>query len=164
MALLILISFFFALPISLFFWQHFPLPQLVQFPWRFLAITTFALATFVGGLPKRAGIMITFLVILLAVPFLKIDRTFQSESFYTTNDDTTTAKNEYMPKGVKVDPIKKGDGHHWVYFPGVEGVMDENGIVAGEKLIFKETPLRLFADIVSIGTFIFVLILWKRKF
>jgi len=120
----LIISVFFTLPVSDIFWQILPLPKLVQFPWRFLALTTFALAVLVGRLPKRIAIIVAVLTILLALPFLKIDRTFYPESYYTTNDDTTTVQNEYMPKGVKVLPTQRSETPKTVYFPGIKVIVN----------------------------------------
>ena len=44
------------------------------------------------------------LAIIYSIFNLKVDRTFKNEDFYTTNDDTTTVQNEYMPKWVKKNP------------------------------------------------------------
>lgn len=42
--LLIALSFYFMLPISNFFWQHFSLLRQFQFPWRFMPVVCFALS------------------------------------------------------------------------------------------------------------------------
>lgn len=160
MVILILISLFLASPISLFIWQHSPLPRLVQFPWRFLALTAFALAVLAGRLQKKLGILIAVVVVISATPFLKTERTFHPESYYTTNDDTTTVQNEYMPKWVKTDPQNRPVEKKTVYFPGikvivngqeVEPEVDDNGIVKTPgPIVFRETPLRLFADALTL--------------
>lgn len=173
MVILVIISLFFASPLSLFFWQHLPLSQLVQFPWRFLALTTFAFAIFVAQLPKKMAILTTILVVIFALPYLKVERTFKSESFYTTNDDTTTVKREYMPRWVKIDPTNRPPTPATVYFPGVKVIMngqevepevDANGIVKTPgKIVFRETPLRFFADILTVlGIFACVVLLLYR--
>ena len=130
MVVLILISLFLASPLSFWLWQLSPLPKLVQFPWRFLALTAFALAVFVGRLPKKLGIILTILIILSSLPFFKIDRTFKPESYYTTNDDSTTVKNEYTSKWLTQDFKNKPDQEvvqlsptkiriNKMYFPGL---------------------------------------------
>lgn len=172
MVILVLVSLFLASPLSLFFWQHLPLPQLVQFPWRFLALTAFSLAIFAGRLPKKIATLVTVLVIIFTLPYLKIDRAFHPESFYTTNDDTTTVKNEYMPKWVKIDPTNRSIVQQTVYFPGVKVVVngqevepeiDANGIIKTPgPVVFRETPLRLLADLLSLfGILICVMKLLK---
>ncbi len=158
--LLILISLFLSLPISTPIWQYSPLPHLVQFPWRFVSLTTFALAVLAARLPKKIGVVVTILVVILALPYLKVERTFHPESYYTTNDDTTTVKNEYMPKGVKIDPTNRPATPQTVYFPGikvivngqeVEPEVDDNGMVKNPgPIVFRETPIRLFADFLTI--------------
>ncbi|MBI4099913.1 hypothetical protein HY440_02800, partial [Candidatus Microgenomates bacterium] len=86
--------------------------------------------------------------------------------YYTTNDDTTTVQNEYMPKGVKIDPVNRPSTPATVYFPGVKVIVagreiepeiDDNGIVKTPgPIVFRETPLRLVADLASL----FGLLLW----
>jgi len=100
---LILISLFFALPISTPFWQFLPLPKIVQFPWRFLSLTVFAAAVLIGRLPKKLGIFLAILTIIFSLPFFQVTRTFHPESYYTTNDDSTTVKNEYDSKWLTVN-------------------------------------------------------------
>lgn len=173
MAILILISLFFALPISGIFWQILPLPKLVQFPWRFLSLTTFALAVFLGRLPKKIAIIATILVIFSAIPFLKVERTFHPEDYYTTNDATTTVQDEYMPKWVKTNPQNRPAESKTVYFPGVKVVVngqevepevDNNGMVATPgKIVFRETPVRLLADYLTLFGVLIILISWFSK-
>lgn len=165
---LILISLFFSLSVSAPIWQYSLLPKLVQFPWRFLALTAFAVAVLAKKYPWL------LLVVVFSPPFLQTTPTFHPESYYTTNDDTTTVQNEYMPKWVKVDPTKRPEDPKMVYFPGVKVVVsgaeiepeiDDNGLVKTPgQIVFRETPLRLFADAVSFAaiTFLLVLFLWRR--
>lgn len=168
MVILVLISLFLASPWSLFLWQHLPLPQLVQFPWRFLAITAFAVAVL-----AKKHFWLLFLIIL-AIPFLKITPTFHPESYYLTNDDSTTVKNEYMPKGVKIDPTNRPVSPATVYFPGIKVIVngqeivpevDNNGIVkTSGKVVFRETPVRLFADFLTVlGLFVCAIFLIRDK-
>jgi hypothetical protein len=45
-----LISLFFSLSVSSFFWEKLPFLAIVQFPWRFLGLLTLVIALFSGGL------------------------------------------------------------------------------------------------------------------
>ena len=169
MVILVLVSLFLASPLSAFFWQHLPLPQLVQFPWRFLSLTAFAVAV----LAKKHRWLL--FLIILAIPFLKTTPTFHPESYYTTNDDSTTVKNEYMPKWVKIDPANRPSTPTAVYFPGVKVIVDghevepeisDNGMVkTSSPIVFRETPLRLFADFLTVvGILTCVILLKSSKF
>lgn len=191
MAFLILLSIFLALPVSGLIWQYTLLPKLVQFPWRFLSLTAFATAVFVGRLPKKIGIIITIFIIFLALPFIKIDRTFYPESYYTTNDDSTTVKNEYNSKWltqnitnmppqevVQLSPTRLRV--YKMYFPGLEAYVDgvktpidyqtsgfvELNVSPGPHVVtthFTETPVRLFADFLTVlGIFICAVSLMKN--
>lgn len=175
-----LISLFLALPVSESIWQILPLPRLVQFPWRFLAVTAFGSSVLAGYLFKNANkyLLAGFivLVVLLSLPLIKIDRVFYPDSYYSTNDDTTTVRNEYMPKWVNsvisqkslVKSQKFGENQteiFTVYFPGIKVIADgkELGVRPSERgllsvnsqsdnfrVSFSETWPRLIADLISI--------------
>ncbi len=167
--ILVLISLFFCLPISYPIWQYTPLPKLVQFPWRFLSLTVFCVAVLASRFPKKIGILLVIITIISSLPFLQVTRTFYPDSYYSTNDDSTTIKNEYMPKWVKIDPTNRPAERQTVYFPGVKVIVngreiepqyDDNGIITTKgEIIFRETPVRLVADLISLTGIIFIIIL-----
>lgn len=167
--ILILISIFFSFPVSYPIWQYTPLPKLVQFPWRFLSLTVFCVAVFAGYLPKKIALLLAMVTIIISIPFLQVSKTFYSEGFYTTNDDSTTVKNEYMPKWVKIDPTNRPAERQTVYFPGVKVIVNgrevepefnDNGIVTTKgEIVFRETPVRLFADLISLAGAAIILVL-----
>lgn len=108
-----IISLFFATSISLPLWNLLPV-SFIQFPFRFLSVTilcaTFLLACSLSVLPKRSRIIVSSLVIILTAissqSFLQPKEFFdKGESFYATNEATTTVKNEYMPKWIQVLPL-----------------------------------------------------------
>lgn len=104
-----LISIFFASSTSSFLWNLLPV-SFIQFPFRFLSLTVvsaaFLAACFISVLKEKEkiifGTVMLILVLLSSRHFLG-PQVFQnySDSFYSTNQDTTTVKNEYMPKWVK---------------------------------------------------------------
>ncbi|KKU92445.1 MAG: hypothetical protein UY21_C0001G0068 [Microgenomates group bacterium GW2011_GWA1_48_10] len=179
-----IVSILMAMSVSDVLWANLSsLSKLVQFPWRFLSITALAGAILTGFLLSHYRIKILFpLLIILPVIFsgiltLKIDRTFHPESYYTTNDDSTTVKNEYMPIWVKKDPTNlPKEKIAWidsnlvrvntVYFPGwaayVNGqereiIYQDDGLIKFAarpddkiELRFEETPLRAEANLVTI--------------
>lgn len=166
--ILILISLFFSLPISFPIWQYSPLPKLIQFPWRFLSLTTFCVAVLASRFPKKIGVLLVIITIIASLPFFQVTRTFYPDSYYSTNDDSTTIKNEYMPKWVKTDPTNRSTERQTVYFPGVKVIVngqevepeyDDNGIITTKgEVVFRETPVRLFADLLSlIGIIVIIL-------
>lgn len=151
---LVIVSFialFFTMPISSFAWDILPLPKLVQFPWRFLSVLIFTSSVLLGSLISNKKYFLIFLIALFLTTKITVDKIYYEDNYYVANDDTTTVKNEYMPRWVKVDPTARPLTNSAVYFPGINPEnYDANGIVTEDKISFSETPPRLAADIVSI--------------
>lgn len=222
--LLALISLAMSLPLSDFVWKILPLQTLIQFPFRFLSITILAVAFLLSYLvfKYKGKIKTIFILFILSTIFISakdfiIPAIIQSypDSFYSTNQDSTTVKNEYMPKWVKVFPQKMPDSKienlsgsekinvkevkpnkisflvflptqrtikvNTVYFPGwiayVNGIekpinYQNSGLIElnldkGQNnvlIVFRETSVRLFADFLSLASFIFICVFsYKRK-
>ncbi len=156
----LLLSLFFAVPISGFLWEISPLPKLVQFPWRFLSVTVFFASILVGSLVKTKKLFFFFMVAIIITTRITVDKIYFGDEYYVTNDDTTTVKNEYMPKWVKSDPTQRTSANAAVYFPGINpSNFDANGIVRAEKITFSETTPRLIADIISVAVIIICVVL-----
>lgn len=97
---------------SKFIWQILP-ASFIQFPFRFLSVTILAVSFLVSwcineikGAQKLIAAVL-FLIILfgefLYFPYNKPAAFFdKGDSFYATNDSTSTIGNEYMPKWVKI--------------------------------------------------------------
>jgi hypothetical protein len=105
-----------ALPISGFLWQIDSFARLFQFPYRFLSlgvvIGTVLISRVFDTATKAQKIL--FLVILFAVSLPSLVHQYQSitptdrpETFYTTNEATTTVANEYLPKWVSEQPTER---------------------------------------------------------
>lgn len=103
------ISIFLSTSMSSSFWDIVPV-SFIQFPFRFLSLTiicvSFLAACAVSVVKNRTRvtvvIAISFLMLVSAWPFLiPSDYQYYEDSFYSTNQDSTTVKNEYMPKWVK---------------------------------------------------------------
>lgn len=98
----IILALFLSSAVSSFVWEATVLPMVVQFPWRFLAVTPFCTAVLVAFLARELSgkgvLALGGLLLVLAIPFLKVEREFYPESFYTTNEDTTTVANEYLSR------------------------------------------------------------------
>lgn len=106
-----LISLFLSTPLSSFLWKNTLLATFVQFPFRFLSITllaeAFIAALLVEGSKKRAWVVLCIFLLLGMSSWqflLPKSYDYSPESFYTTNSDTTTVQNEYMPVWVKQMP------------------------------------------------------------
>ena len=225
-SILLLVSVFLSLPISEFVWNILPLGKYIQFPFRFLSLSivaaSFLIAYGVSILKKQYQLMfslgISTIVILSSWMLLPQKYQMYPDSWYSTNQDSTTVQNEYLPKWVKEIPtsktsvaqITKGEGHlklsvqqgsyifiqtenkssialqiNTIYFPGWEVLIDhkpqdnvyqnENGLMTilvppGRHTItgaFKETPLRILADVVSLLSLIclgiYTLIQYKKR-
>lgn len=114
---LAIFSIFFSISVSKVIWEVLPV-SFIQFPFRFLSITILS-ASFLGAylLSKQAKrtlhiaagalLLLTF---YSSVHFIKPKVFFdKGEGFYATNMDTTTVKNEYMPRWVKAAPVQRFD-------------------------------------------------------
>lgn len=112
-----ILSLFFSVELSKPVWNFLP-ASFIQFPFRFLSITilsaAFLTAVSLSVLPKNLKFITLAILLLLlgfsAKPLLSPSLFFdKGDSFYSTNEGTTTVKNEYMPKWVKIPPSKRPD-------------------------------------------------------
>ena len=86
----------------------------VQFPFRFLSIgilavsylVSFILASFKGGTRFSVGVVLIILIFTSASAYQPSVFFDKGDSYYSTNEDTTTVKNEYMPIWVKNKPTE----------------------------------------------------------
>ncbi len=100
-------------PFSNILWKYFPLVSFIQFPFRLISYiilgASYLVASQINLLQGKVRIIfaLIFLVITLfsAKDFI-FPKTYQyyPDSFYSTNQDSTTVKNEYMPKWVNQTP------------------------------------------------------------
>lgn len=112
---LYLISVFFVLPISAFFWTVRPVAVLIQFPYRLLGIGALMMPWIVAAscetLKKQKIVVTIVLLFTLLIPswylLQKISYVRRDEGYYTTNEATTTVQNEYMPKWVRLVPVSR---------------------------------------------------------
>lgn len=108
-------SIFLSLSQSRFLWQILPV-SFVQFPFRFLSITTLSgayLAAYLldGVNGQKRWLMAAIVAVMLlfsAIPYTRLSEFFdKGEGFYSTNEGTTTVQDEYMPKWVKIKPTQR---------------------------------------------------------
>lgn len=109
-----ILSLLFSINLSFSFWNFLPV-SFIQFPFRLLSITilsaSFLLASSLSVLSKKLqiglGLFILFLTLFSSKPFLsQIEFFDKGDLFYSTNESTTTVKDEYMPKWVKNKPME----------------------------------------------------------
>jgi len=102
------------LPFSKIIWDLFPFTNLIQFPFRLLSIVCLAIAVLIAyqlnllkGKKLLLGSIIYILVIFISSLNYIYPKNFQNypDTFYSTNQDSTTVKNEYMPKWIKEIPV-----------------------------------------------------------
>jgi hypothetical protein len=220
------IPLFFSTSLSSIFWTWLPI-SFIQFPFRLLSVSLLGgafLSCYLLSHSKKSlpfWIIFTLITLVLSgVPFVSPKvYTDKGEGFYTTNEDTTTVQQEYMPIWVKEKPFQHPpyplsasnnaivletgrvnskraeatiatDGPAIItfeqhYFPGWTayidgkpvpihiatntGVMQVSTTSGNHTVVFKfvETPMRLFADMVSLvslfGIGVASILLAKKK-
>jgi hypothetical protein len=222
-----IVSVIFATPYGHSLWDVLP-TAFIQFPFRTLSYliiaVSFIVAYTITYYDRTAKLIISMLFIIVLLystqPFLQPKEYFdKGEGFYATNEDSTTVKNEYMPKWVKQNPLQHPARKvvsldktlevpdvtvkpgkilittkvknttellvNTIYYPGwhanaggkdIPIVYNNNYGIIGIKvppgqtdvaITFSETPLRLFADMLSLfsmaGLFVYFFIFPKRK-
>lgn len=98
-------SLFFATPASQLIWQYTPLPKVVQFPWRFLSLCILSSAFIVAYIVhktdrwKRVIVVVYIVLVAFSAYSFLFPHTYQyyPDTFYTTNQASTTVKDEYTP-------------------------------------------------------------------
>ncbi len=156
----IYIGIFFSLPISSLFWRWLPLPQLVQFPFRFLSLAILGTAFFTAFMIHTMKTSLKYVIALLCIFLLYITswsylfpRIYQTydDSYYSTNQDTTTVKNEYMPKWVKQIPLTSVQNKIEV-IKGKASISDITSL-NGDRVQFKAIVSK--ASVISINVIYF---------
>lgn len=114
--IIFILSLFLMLSYSRFIWQAFSPLSVIQFPWRMLSITAFSSAFLAGGIFSLVGekfnrwVFALLILLLVGSNFSYIrPKNFinRPESFYTTNEDSTTVRDEFLPIWVKNLPKER---------------------------------------------------------
>lgn len=188
-------------------WQL-PFLKEINYPWTLLAPLGFLIAFLSGFLTKNklSKIVVIFLSIFAIAfthPHAKPSSfTSYEDSFYQSNDATTTSSDELMPLWVNPKPssrpsqisslqtLKDSSNHlvlentlqkdsyvvlNKIYYPGwvwsTDSKTNKNGLIElsvkkGNQIVegkFTETPLRIFADIISLVSLLIIFVLLTAK-
>lgn len=202
-----LVLIFMMLPQSSFLWKL-PLLSEINYPWILLLPLGFVICFLSGALKNiKYGVYFSaaaaIFSIILFVPYAEPSRvTYNPDSYYATNEATTTSSNELTPLWVQELPISRADQKiltkgglsnmqvksnsisfllalhtpenvtvNQIYYPGWEAYVNghkipisyrnKQGLMvlkipAGSnnvQLVFSETPMRIFANSISILAF-----------
>ncbi len=100
-----IISLFLSIKMSSFLWNVIPV-EFVQFPFRFLSLTIISMAFLTSFVISRfqkkylliLGIFLIILTLISSIRYVFPKEFFgKEEGFYSTNEGTTTVRDEYMP-------------------------------------------------------------------
>lgn len=105
------ISAFLMTNFSLLVWQKVPGLDVIQFPWRLLSLVVFSssllLAYLLNFADKKNILVLIIVVSAISSTFFYIKPVsfvIRTDSYYATNEDTTTVRDEYLPLWVKEKP------------------------------------------------------------
>lgn len=182
-------------------WEALPgIKTIVDFPWRFLGVTTIAfayLSAYLVSLKNNSRILVIF---LLAAVFIfnrnhlriNLPQNFPDEVFDNYQGSSTAGSDEYHPvwdltrlPWDKIAANESGARINRFYFPETiitlngqnlvkdkDWQVDKNGLInlntrfsgTNYRLIFRETPLRQAANLISLISFAGLIFWpWKRK-
>ena len=106
--------FLFITKISQPLWSFIPFIDIIQFPWRLLSVIIFISAFFAAFIVNwsRNRTLTASLIILVSIfsTFLYTSpKSFDNypDGYYSTNEDTTTVRDEYMPLWVQEKPQQR---------------------------------------------------------
>lgn len=102
---------------SAFFWQWSILAQSIQFPYRLLAffpmIGSWLIAYTIEQnqtIWKKLVVLYGVLGIISLYPYMTVIRhSYYPDTYYSTNEATTTVQNEYMPRWVQTIPFERSN-------------------------------------------------------
>jgi len=98
---------------SEFLWKNIPLLSEINYPWIVLGILGFLISLLAGFLSKKVlgrfvMIFLAIIAVFTVLPYAKPQQYInKGDSYYLTNDATTTSSNELMPIWVKKIPFQR---------------------------------------------------------
>lgn len=145
MILICLISSILMVEISEPIWLKVPVLDIIQFPWRLLSTVVFASALLGAALVDQVKNKILIAGLLI---FLSVVSTFKytypknftdkGDNFYSTNESTTTVRNEYMPIWVQKLPETRANEKFVV---SGSGSIKNQGINKASILLNEESKI-----------------------
>lgn len=97
-------------------WQIISFVDIIQFPWRLLSVEIFISAILTAYIVEKSEkkiLLCASLMILAFIPTFPYTRpsvfTNRPDSYYSTNEDTTTVRSEYLPIWVKENKSTRAD-------------------------------------------------------
>jgi len=112
--LIFVISIFLAISLSTNVWHIIPLGKYIQFPFRFLSLTTLCVGffcAFILSVLKKKMVLFLLLLVLIAYSSWSVlfpkEYQYYPDSWYSTNQASTTVQNEYLPIWVSEIPTNK---------------------------------------------------------
>src|SRR3989344_493823 len=94
-------------------WKFTPLLSEINYPWIALGILGFLLSLSAGflcksTLGKHSTVILAIIGVLIVLPYAKPEKYINNhDSYYLTNDATTTSSNDLMPLWVKKMPLQR---------------------------------------------------------
>ena len=109
-------SAFLMTKMSSYIWEWVPFLDVIQFPWRLLAVIMFSVSILCAYVinstefKKVAASLVVIAAIAATILYTK-PRSFvdRGDGFYSTNEDTTTVRDEYLPLWVIEKPDKRAE-------------------------------------------------------
>ncbi|MBU1327458.1 hypothetical protein KKG44_02725 [Patescibacteria group bacterium] len=118
------VSILMSTSLSLPLWKSSIISSMIQFPYRFLAVSAivgcYAVAACFEHIKPRFRLLLFVICIMVWIAvFVRavagIEYVLRPEGYYTTNEDTTTVAGEYMPRWAKIIPLKRADHRMELY-------------------------------------------------
>ena len=120
--LIFLIVLFLMTQAALPFWQVVPFVDVIQFPWRLLALIVFSsslLSAYLVNYAKNKILVATLIIVAVVTSTIIYTkpRSFveRGDGFYSTNEDSTTVRDEYLPLWVKEKPQQRDSKKLYVF-------------------------------------------------
>lgn len=158
-------------------WESLNFMKYIQFPWRFLSVIVFLSALSSGLIMQLSGkirlyllVIAGTLLLILNVPFFRPDVWYPvGDEYYLTepewNRQRAASIGDFWPKNGFPIPANPNQSGLINYFPGWEHNGEiENGLIQKEGAVFKDTPVRMIGNLISLtGILTAIFYLSKKK-